>query len=50
VVLETTYLNDIRFDLRRGKGGVAYIADSPLKGPNGLIVVDLATAGSHPTG
>ena len=43
VVLETTYLNDTRFDLRRGKGGVAYITDSSLKGPNGLIIVDLAT-------
>lgn len=47
VVLETTYLNDIRFDLRRGKGGVAYITDSSLKGPNGLIIVDLATGQSR---
>ncbi|NQX06540.1 gluconolaconase [Rathayibacter sp. VKM Ac-2856] len=38
VALPTTYLNDIRFDLRRG---VAYITDSADSGPNGLIVVDL---------
>lgn len=47
VALETTYLNDIRFDLRRGQGGVAYITDSSLKGPNGLIIVDLATGQSR---
>jgi sugar lactone lactonase YvrE len=38
VALPTTYLNDVRFDLRRG---VAYITDSSDSGPNGLIVVDL---------
>ncbi len=43
VALKTTYLNDVRFDLGRGKGGVAYITDSSSNGPNGLIVVDLAT-------
>lgn len=41
VVLETTYLNDVRFDLRRGEAGVAYITDSADSGPNGIIVVDL---------
>lgn len=41
VALPTTYLNDIRFDLRKGVGGVAYITDSADKGPNALIVVDL---------
>jgi len=41
VALETSYFNDVRFDLRRGKAGVAYITDSSLKGPNALIVVDL---------
>ena len=46
VVLETTYLNDIRFDLRRGDAGVAFITDSSLTGPNGLIVVDLASGRS----
>jgi sugar lactone lactonase YvrE len=47
VALETTHLNDIRFDLRRGKGGVAFITDSSPKGPNGMIVVDLATGQSR---
>lgn len=41
VVLEQTYLNDMRFDLRQGKAGVAYITDSGAAGPNALIVVDL---------
>jgi sugar lactone lactonase YvrE len=41
VALPTTYLNDIRFDLRKGKAGVAYIIDSAQNGPNGIIVVDL---------
>jgi sugar lactone lactonase YvrE len=43
VALPTTYLNDVRFDLRRGAAGTAYITDSSDQGPNGLIVVDLAT-------
>jgi sugar lactone lactonase YvrE len=46
VVLPTTYLNDVRFDLRRGRGGAAYITDSADSGPNGIIVVDLATGES----
>lgn len=41
VALKTTYLNDIRFDLRRGKAGMAFITDSSGNGPNGIIVVDL---------
>ncbi|MDB9512362.1 L-dopachrome tautomerase-related protein [Kamptonema animale CS-326] len=41
VALPTTYLNDVRFDLRRGKAGMAFITDSSDKGPNGIIVVDL---------
>lgn len=40
-VLPTTYINDVRFDLRKGKAGVAYITDSSLTGPGGIIVVDL---------
>lgn len=47
VALSTTYLNDIRFDLRKGKGGVAYITDSAEKGPNGIIVVDLDSGKSY---
>ncbi|WP_119680660.1 L-dopachrome tautomerase-related protein [Indioceanicola profundi] len=43
VVLPTTYVNDVRFDLGQGKEGVAYITDSSLSGPGGIIVVDLAT-------
>lgn len=46
VALPTTYLNDIRFDLRRGQAGMAFITDSSDKGPNGIIVVDLASGKS----
>jgi sugar lactone lactonase YvrE len=47
VALETTYLNDIRFDLRRGEAGMAFITDSGVgAGPNGLIVVDLGSGRS----
>lgn len=43
VVLPTTYLNDVRLDLNRGKEGMAFITDSSQNGPNGIIVVDLAS-------
>jgi len=46
VALPSTYLNDVRFDLRRGEAGAAYITDSSDSGPNGIIVVDLATGAS----
>lgn len=46
VALPTTYLNDVRFDLRRGEAGIAYITDSAQKGANGIVVVDLATGES----
>jgi sugar lactone lactonase YvrE len=46
VVLPTSYLNDVRFDLRRNAEGMAFITDSSDKGPNGIIVVDLATGRS----
>jgi sugar lactone lactonase YvrE len=46
VALPTTYLNDVRFDLQKGKEGVAYITDSAQNGPNGIIVVDLASGES----
>lgn len=46
----TSYLNDVRFDLTKGTAtaagtvhGIAYITDSSSKGPNAIIVVDLAT-------
>src|ERR687884_29451 len=44
VALPTTYLNDVRFDLRRDKGHggqIAFVTDSAQNGPNGIIVVDL---------
>jgi sugar lactone lactonase YvrE len=42
VALPTSYLNDVRFDLRRGKEGMAFITDSSAQTP-AIIVVDLAT-------
>jgi len=55
IALPTTYLNDVRFALQRGDEGVAFITDSSDKGPNGIVVVDLASGESwrqlhdHPT-
>jgi sugar lactone lactonase YvrE len=49
VALPSTYLNDVRFDLRHGKGGqreIAFITDSSQQGPNGIIVVDLESGES----
>ena len=46
VALKTTYLNDVRFDLHRGTEGMAFITDSSSTGPNGIIVVDLASGKS----
>ncbi len=46
VALPTTYLNDVRFDLRRGESGAAFITDSAQKGANGIIVVDLGSGES----
>ncbi|MBW7984827.1 L-dopachrome tautomerase-related protein [Enterobacillus tribolii] len=43
VILPATYVNDVRFDFRAGKAGVAYVTDSSLSGTGGIIVVDLAT-------
>jgi sugar lactone lactonase YvrE len=40
-VLPTTYVNDVRFDLSKGKAGIAYITDSSVSGPGAIIVVDL---------
>jgi sugar lactone lactonase YvrE len=46
----TSYMNDVRFDLRIGSAagadgihGIAYITDSSEKGPTGFVIVDLAT-------
>lgn len=46
VVLDTTYLNDVRVDLRVGKSGYAYITDSSIHGPGAIIVLDLETGES----
>lgn len=46
VVLNTTYLNDVRIDLRVGKSGYAYITDSSIHGPGAIIVLDLETGES----
>jgi sugar lactone lactonase YvrE len=43
VVLTNSYLNDVRFDLRQGKGGIAYITDAVA---SGIVVVDLASGRS----
>jgi len=40
-ILPTTYVNDVRFDLRQGKAGFAYITDSSIFGSGGIVVVDL---------
>jgi len=39
--LSTTYLNDVRFNLKMGIDGMAFITDSSDHGPNAIIVVDL---------
>ena len=39
----TAMLNDVRIDLGKGKAGTAFLTDSSSEGPNGLVVVDLAT-------
>ena len=41
------YLNDVRIDLAIGCAGTAFITDSSEKGPNGIIVVDLASGTSR---
>ncbi len=41
VALPTSYLNDVRFDLRRGAAGLAFVTDSSPYGPNGIVGVDL---------
>jgi sugar lactone lactonase YvrE len=46
VALPTSYVNDVRFDLHRGAEGMAFITDSTSNGPNGIIVVDLASGKS----
>ncbi|TCW79544.1 gluconolaconase [Burkholderia sp. SRS-46] len=43
VMRAQTYVNDVRFDFRVGKAGVAYVTDSSLTGTGGIIIVDLDT-------
>ncbi|MGN4190296.1 L-dopachrome tautomerase-related protein [Burkholderia gladioli] len=43
VMRARTYVNDVRFDFRVGRAGVAYVTDSSLSGTGGIIVVDLAS-------
>lgn len=43
VMRPQTYVNDMRFDFRIGKQGVAYVTDSSLSGVGGIIVIDLET-------
>ena len=42
-IVSASYVNDVRFDLSRGAEGTAFITDSSDKGPNGILVVDLAS-------
>ena len=46
VAKPTTYLNDVRFDLTRGRAGYAFVTDSSSHGPNAIIVLDLASGAS----
>ncbi|MEV7230205.1 L-dopachrome tautomerase-related protein [Polymorphospora sp. NPDC051019] len=39
----TAYLGDVRIDLRRGSGGLAFVTDATDKGPNAIVVVDLVS-------
>ncbi|RPD94236.1 gluconolaconase [Candidatus Pantoea deserta] len=41
VIKPATYVNDMRFDFRVGKAGVAYVTDSSLSGIGAIIVIDL---------
>jgi sugar lactone lactonase YvrE len=46
VVLPSSWLKDLRIDVRRGHAGTAYISDAADHGPNAIIVVDLASGRS----
>ena len=47
VLLDTTYLNDMRFDWKRGKKGTAFITDSSVNGPGAIIILDLESGKSR---
>src|SRR5258705_106176 len=43
LITKGTSINDVRFDLARGRAGFAYIPDSSAAAGSGIIVVDLST-------
>ncbi|MFA1028777.1 Major royal jelly protein [Pseudomonas syringae pv. helianthi] len=43
VILPGTYVNDMRFDFRKGSEGTVYVTDSSLSGPGAIIVMDIAS-------
>lgn len=43
VMLDSTYVNDMRFDFRVGREGTVYITDSSISGPGAIIVMDIAS-------
>lgn len=43
VILPSTYVNDMRFDFRKGAQGTVYVTDSSVSGPGAIIVMDIAT-------
>lgn len=43
---KNAFLNDVRIDLTRGKAGIAYLTDASPMGPNGIVIVDLASGKS----
>ncbi|KPY89056.1 L-dopachrome tautomerase-related protein [Pseudomonas syringae pv. tagetis] len=43
VILPGTYVNDMRFDFRKGSEGTVYATDSSLSGPGAIIVMDIAS-------
>ena len=47
VLLDTTYLNDMRFDWNRGIEGTAFITDSSVTGPGAIIILDLESGQSR---
>lgn len=47
VLLDTTYLNDMRFDWNRGDKGTAFITDSSVSGPGAIILLDLESGQSR---
>ena len=38
-----SFLNDLRVDLSRGNAGTVYLTDAAPKGPNAIVIVDIAS-------